>query len=81
MTLTADTSAAPDQAPAPAAAPAPARPWMPVGRSERRPWSQRDLDYWSARDSDGTIVRNAIENGLLTDIGVGPRRRRYGRPR
>ncbi len=80
--MTQQPDAAPDQ-PAPAAPPAaaPARPWSPVGRTESRQWTEADLTYWSSRDPDGAIVRNAVENGLLTDIGVGPRRRRYGRPR
>jgi hypothetical protein len=72
-------SAGPAAGDAPAPPPAPAQRWLPVGRTESRQWTQADLDHWLRRDPD--LVSAAMNNGLLVDLGIGPRRRPYGRER
>lgn len=59
---------------------APSQRWMPVGRSESRQWTQADLDYWTRRDE--SVMSAAMAAGLLLEhLGIGARRRPYGRER
>lgn len=72
---------------APAQPPAPLPP-APASGSDfsgapggNRLWTEADYEYWTApgRDRDGTVITEAIQKGLLVNLGVGKPRTRSRR--